>query len=282
MILLIASIVIIILYLTVVILQCVLGKLVFRPTQTSMKEFNNLGNMFGDKIEMFTVKTKDDEKITCCLFNSFRKPSFDDILFLYSHGNSGSIASHMQGNLMNFMSKIGSVIIYDYRGFGASSGSPSESGLYIDIETVWDYLTIQKNVSQDKIILVGMSLGTSISSYLASKLVDKNIYPKGLLLNCPFSSVDDMVVHHVPILSILSMFTLSGLDNLRNLIEIDGKIPVIVAHSKNDEIIPFQQSVKLKNNSKCHFVEIGGFHNSPVYPKKFDDNVKKYFSVELS
>jgi fermentation-respiration switch protein FrsA (DUF1100 family) len=82
------------------------------------------------------------------LTNSLRKPSWDDIIFLYSHGNGGWIGNPINYGTIKSLSKYGSIFVYDYRGFGLSEGTPSEDGLYTDITTAWNFLINKKHVSK--------------------------------------------------------------------------------------------------------------------------------------
>lgn len=65
------------------------------------------------------------------------------------------------------------VLLIDYRGFGNSSGNPSEAGLNRDARTAWDWLA-QHGATPDSVIIVGHSLGTTITTLLASQLANES------------------------------------------------------------------------------------------------------------
>ena len=73
---------------------------------------------------------------------------------LFCHGNAGNI-SHRMESIAIFHQLGLNVLIFDYRGYGQSEGSPSESGTYLDAEAAWDYLTQQRDIPPDQIILFG-------------------------------------------------------------------------------------------------------------------------------
>lgn len=91
---------------------------------------------------------------------------------IYCHGNS---AARMTGhrrwtNRMVSTALDHNFIIFDYRGFGDSTGVPSQEGLLTDARTVWDYVTVEKGVPSEKVGLMGQSLGTGVAAGFASRL----------------------------------------------------------------------------------------------------------------
>ncbi len=77
---------------------------------------------------------------------------------LFFHGNAGNISHRMEYLLM--FHRLGyDTFIFDYRGYGESSGAPSESGTYLDAQAAWRYLTETKGIPPARIMLFGESLG---------------------------------------------------------------------------------------------------------------------------
>jgi fermentation-respiration switch protein FrsA (DUF1100 family) len=162
------------------------------------------------------------------------------------------------------------VLIYDYRGFGRSSGVPSEKGLYTDISTIWNFLTVDMKISEKNIIVFGHSLGTSISSNLVATLVKKKLpLPKGLILEAPFTTMKDLARNIMPSLAFLLMY---GFNNINNLKIIKKNVPVCLFHSKLDETIPYDHSLTIKRVIGCDMMDIYGAHCSPQY----DDTIEFY------
>jgi pimeloyl-ACP methyl ester carboxylesterase len=264
---------------------CVLPKInnavVFYPKQIHVNELNKLSQKYAKHIELCDFNIKKD-KLYGCLINISRRPSWNDTIFLYSHGNSGWFGQLTTYPQIAELSKYGSIFLYDYRGYGANSGKPSEKNCYEDILGAWNFLS-KKGVPSSKIIVFGHSLGTSISTYLVSNLIKYNRQlPAALMLEAPFTSIRDMANHIYPGLEFLSM---NKLNNIKYLKIIDDhnkqkntkKIPILIMHSEIDEIVPYSQGRKLSKNVGCTFVNIEGSHNEPTYTSGVYNFLNKLF-----
>ncbi len=250
------------------------NKMIFHPHKVSMNAFVALIDSHKNNSEKIVFKSKNDNiKLTGVLVNSRRKPSWTDTIILYSHGNASWVGSSIKCMTIDMLSKYGSVLLYDYRGYGASDGTPSEIGLYNDIHGAWNFLTNIKKIPANKIIIFGHSLGASVSSHLVSTLVKKhpsNMHPKALILEAPFSTIKDMANYIAPSISSLLIYKFNNLYNVKN---IKNMIPVCILHSRMDETIPFEQSLKIKKHTTCKMIEINGGHCNPIY----SDELFKFF-----
>jgi len=176
-----------------------------------------------------------------------------DVL-LFFHGNAGNI-SHRLDSLRIFHDLGLSILIIDYRGYGRSQGKVSEAGTYRDAEAAWQYLAQVRQVTPDRIILFGRSLGGAVAAHLAASHP-----PAGLILESVFTSVPDMAADLYPFLPVrlLSRFHYNTLSSLKKV-----HCPVLVVHSPDDDIIPFAHGQKLfaAAKSRKSFLEIRGDHN---------------------
>jgi fermentation-respiration switch protein FrsA (DUF1100 family) len=173
---------------------------------------------------------------------------------LFFHGNAGNI-SHRIGYLSMFYRLGYNTFIFDYRGYGESSGKPTEQGTYRDAVAAWQYITEKKAIPPADVVLFGESLGGAIASWLAAREI-----PGVLVLVSAFTSVPDMGAQLYPYLPIrrLSRFEYNTLEHLK-----DVTCPVFVAHSLQDEIVPFAQGravYEAARNPK-QFLELQGGHN---------------------
>ncbi|MFC2091666.1 alpha/beta hydrolase [Elusimicrobiota bacterium] len=173
---------------------------------------------------------------------------------LFCHGNAGNISHRME--YVNFFYNLGySTFIFDYRGYGSSQGKPSEDGLYTDGETALAYLTVQRNIPLNKIILFGRSLGSCIAARLGA---DNQV--KHLILESAFSSIRDLAKDHYPFFP--SGFLLRSLYPTADYLE-KVSSPVLIMHSSDDEIIDFSHArvlfEKVKRNAEL--VKLKGTHN---------------------
>ncbi len=72
------------------------------------------------------------------------------------------------------------ILLFDYRGYGKSTGTPSETGLYTDAQAVYDYVRTRTDLNQDKIFLFGRSLGGAVALHLGKNKIN-NKYPNSSL-----------------------------------------------------------------------------------------------------
>jgi len=123
-----------------------------------------------------------------------------------------------------------SSLIFDYRGYGRSEGKPTEQGTYHDAEAAWQYL-LSQGYAESEIIIMGRSLGASVAAELAHRH-----RPKAVVLESSFTSVPNVAADLYPLLPVrwLSRFSYNTLDYLPSI-----TAPVLIVHSRDDEIIPF-------------------------------------------
>lgn len=207
---------------------------------------SNLGYQFED----IYFQTLDKERLNAWFFPS---PGAKKTL-LFFHGNAGNISHRMEK--VSIFKKLGmNVFIVDYRGYGKSSGQPSEKGLYLDAQAAYDYLIENKKISPQDIIVFGESLGAQAAVDLASK--NK---AGGLILEESFTSAKDMSRAVYPFLP--TIFLSLRLDAASKIKKVT--CPKLIIHSRNDEIVPFRLGEKLFQNAtepKTFLVIFGG-HNS--------------------
>lgn len=175
-------------------------------------------------------------------------------VLLFFHGNAGNI-SHRRASLEIFHRLGLNVLILDYRGYGRSEGRPSEAGLYRDARAAWDYLLDDRGVAPADVVLFGRSLGGAVGAELASQ-----VRPGALILESTFSSARDLVREIYPILSwlIVRRFDFDTVARLRTV-----SSPVLVLHSRDDEIIPFELGRRVYEAAPKpkRFHELQGDHN---------------------
>lgn len=157
--------------------------------------------------------------------------------FLMLHGNAGNISGRIDW-AKRFRDRLGvNVFLLDYRGYGRSEGEPSERGTYLDGEAAMDALEARPDVDGDRLILAGHSLGAAVALELALRRP-----PAGLVLESPFTSVSDMAKQVIPFLP-LGLFLSTRYENLGKISRL--RCPLLVMHGEEDEVIPFEQGVRL-------------------------------------
>ena len=180
---------------------------------------------------------------------------------LFAHGNAGNI-SHRLDSIQVFHDIGLNVLIFDYRGYGQSTGKPSEKGTYRDADAAWAYLTVTRGIDPGKIILFGRSLGAAVIADLAARVA-----PAGVILESAFLSVPEMAATIYPWLPVRWLASYRY-DNGEKVARITR--PLLIIHSRGDEIIPFEQGERLfqQASEPKQFLELRGRHNDGFYVSK--------------
>ena len=177
---------------------------------------------------------------------------------IFFHGNAGNI-SHRLGSIAIF-NKVGlNIFIFDYRGYGKSNGHVSEEGTYLDARAAYDYIIGRKDVNRDKILLYGESLGGAIAYELAATAKVAAVITLGA-----FSSIADMGKAIYPFLPV-RLIVRTEYDTVSKAARV--KIPKLIIHSVNDEIVPFEQGQNVFSQA-CEpkeFYEMHGGHNDAIF-----------------
>lgn len=215
------------------------------------RDFITTPTRVGLTYESVAITTADNETLHGWFVST---PSAAKGTILFFHGNAGNI-SHRMNYLSMFSGLDYNSFIFDYRGYGKSSGSPSESGTYQDASAAWRYLTEEKAIPPSEIVLFGESLGGAIAAWLATQHE-----PRALVLASTFTSVPDLAAQLYPFLPVrlLARFQYSTIDYLQSI-----TCPVLVAHSPQDEIVPFShgQALFQAASSPKQFLRLQGGHN---------------------
>lgn len=174
---------------------------------------------------------------------------------LFLHGNAGNM-SH-RGESLQVFHRLGlNVLIIDYRGYGKSTGDPSEKGFYRDARAAWDYLLTERGQRAEEIVVFGRSLGGAVAAHLAAE-----VKPAGVIIESSFSSARDVAKELFPLLSYLTLlrYDFDAASALRRV-----HSPLLVLHSPGDEIIPYRLGEKLYRaaNEPKFFHSMRGGHNT--------------------
>ena len=174
---------------------------------------------------------------------------------LVSHGNAGNISHRLDRALLLQARLRSSVFLYDYRGYGASEGSPDEAGTYRDARAAYRYLAEQKQVKADELVLFGESLGSAVSLELALSRP-----AAALVLEAPFTSVRDMA--RTTIFAPFAPFVRTRYESLARISRL--RMPLLVVQGDRDEIVPPVQGRRLFDAApepKRYFAIPGAGHN---------------------
>ncbi|CAI0542504.1 unnamed protein product [Linum tenue] len=201
-------------------------------------------------MDVHTLDTKAGNKVVAM----FWKHPFARFTLLYSHGNAADLGqmhelfielrAHLRVNIM----------CYDYSGYGASSGKPSELNTYYDIEAVYNCLKDEYGVKQEELILYGQSVGSGPTLHLGSRL--HNL--RGIVL-------------HSAILS-----------GIRVLYPVKVTLPFDIFKGTSDEIVDWSHGKRLWELAKEKYdplwVKGGGHCNLETYPE-FIKHLRKFVNA---
>ena len=171
---------------------------------------------------------------------------------IYFGGNAEDVSL----NLSRFKTLFPDLSLYlmNYRGYGGSSGRPTEAGLFSDSRALYDHIS----AAYKSIIIMGRSLGTAIAVHLAA-----HTPADGLILVTPYSSMVDLARYYYPFLPV-GWLLKDRFDATQEAADI--AVPVLVLTAEHDEVIPASVSEKLVDSFasetvQMHIIE-GTFHNS--------------------
>jgi fermentation-respiration switch protein FrsA (DUF1100 family) len=148
---------------------------------------------------------------------------------LYFHGNGGSLAIRAP-RIARFMDEGWGVYMMTYRGYGGSTGSPSEAANGADARLAYHALVQQEGVSPKSIVVYGESLGSGIAVRIAAELP-----VAGIILDAPFTSIVDVAAQAYPFLPV-RLFLIDRYETTRYIAGI--KAPLLILHGQHDNVVP--------------------------------------------
>ena len=233
-------------------------KMVFLANMPGRALTASPGDM-GLEYENVSLATRDGERL-----HGWYVPAVNSRgVVLFFHGNAGNI-SHRLDSIGIFHQLGLDTLIIDYRGYGQSTGKASEKGTYLDAQAAWNYLVDEREIPAKEIIIFGRSLGGAVGAWLGVQHT-----PAAMIIESSFTSGVDMARRLYPFLP-------AGLiTRLRYpVVEYASRLacPVLVVHSRDDEIIPFAmgQSIYAAVKQRKSFLELRGDHNNGFFISRHD------------
>ncbi|HEY2723023.1 MAG TPA: alpha/beta fold hydrolase [Chitinophagaceae bacterium] len=206
-------------------------KLIFFPYKLD-KQFKF---SFDQKFRELNITTTDHKLLNGILFMADSSKG----LIFYLHGNAGALDSW--GSIAKRYTDLNyDVFMLDYRGYGKSEGSiSSEAQYYQDIQTAYD--SIKTLYEENKIIVLGYSIGTAAAAEIAS-----SNNPRLLILQAPYYSLTDLMKQNYP--GIPTFLLKYKFDTKKYFAKC--KMPIVVFHGDRDEVIDYRSSLQLKKLMK--------------------------------
>ncbi|KAK9060683.1 hypothetical protein SSX86_021389 [Deinandra increscens subsp. villosa] len=214
-------------------------------------------------VDVHLLDTKGGNKVVA----TFWKHPLGKLTLLYSHGNAADLGqmkelfielrAHLRVNIMS----------YDYSGYGASTGKPSEINTYYDIEAVYNCLKNSYGIKPEDMILYGQSVGSGPTLHLASRLQRL----RGVVLHSAILS-GIRVLYPVKMTFWFDIF--KNIDKVQKV-----NCPVLVIHGTNDDIVDFSHGKQLWELAKDKYdplwIQGGGHSNLESFPE-YIRHLKKF------
>ncbi|KAL3600970.1 hypothetical protein FPOAC2_05223 [Fusarium poae] len=190
-------------------------------------------------------------------------------LVLYFHGTSGTMASGWRPDSYRSLYSADPtnthVLTFDYRGYGESTGSPSERGIITDATTVANWAIHTAGIPPERIVIFGQSLGSAVAIAVVNELAQKepSVHFAGLVVTATFADIPQLSATYriggfIPVLSpvakVKPLFAFfarrlsSTWDNMQRLgefVKSAEKYDITLLHAQDDTDIPMEHSVKL-------------------------------------
>ena len=222
-------------------------QLLFQPTNRLLATPDDAGMDY----ETVRLDTDDGETL-----HGWWIPAADSsrATLLFFHGNAGNISGRLE-SVQQFRQLGLDVLIVDYRGYGQSTGAPSEEGIYKDAGACWRYLTEARGIAPEDIVIFGRSMGGGPATWLAQRQS-----PGAVILESVFTNVPDVGAHHYSFLPVRALAT-NQFDNESRVADIDA--PTLHIHSRADRVVPFTLGRRVYEaaSEPKQFLEIQGGHN---------------------
>lgn len=182
------------------------------------------------------------------------RPEAGAPVLLFFHGNAGNREDRLH-NLAGLWQAGIAVLIFDYRGYGGSTGTPSEAGLLADGLAAYDWLNAK--VGSRPVTLFGRSLGGAVAAAVALQRP-----ARGLILESTFTSAREMAGRVLPLPGI-HLIVRAKYDALAAVGALH--MPLLVIHGTADEVVPFAMGRRIFESAASQekrFREVpGGRHN---------------------
>jgi fermentation-respiration switch protein FrsA (DUF1100 family) len=230
------------------------NKLLFFPLKYPQGDWNPAGLPFEDA----WFVAEDGKR----LHGWFVPHASPKATLLIAHGNGGNL-SH-RTDLLRMLHRLGAAsMIFDYRGYGRSEGSPTGAGILEDAKAARNWLVQRTGLPPDELVLFGESLGGAVAVHLASQGG-----ARGLVLENTFNSLADVAAHHYPFFPVRLLLR-ARLESAEWIRSYRG--PLLQIHGDRDRVVPYSFGRRLFEaaNEPKEFVTIEGGDHEHLRPEFF-------------
>ena len=195
---------------------------------------------------------------------------------LFCHGNGGHLGSRL-GAARAFAAMGHDVLLFDYRGYGASAGRPTEAGTYLDAEAAYDALR-ERGYAPGRIAVYGESLGGAVAIELARR---RDV--AAVVTESTFTSIPDMGAEVYPWLP-ARLISRIRYDNASKVADLTA--PLLLIHSPEDGLVPFAHARTLLERARdgTELLETAGGHNDGGFLNRsaWTERVRAFLAASLT
>jgi fermentation-respiration switch protein FrsA (DUF1100 family) len=172
------------------------------------------------------LETPDGNRLVCWWGRA--RPGARTIL--YFHGNGGNLADRAE-RVRTYQNNGIGIFMVSYRGYGGSTGSPTEAANVADAKLAYDWL-VGSGVRADDVVLYGESLGSGVAVQLA---LDRPV--AGLVLDAPYTSIVELGAQVYPFLPV-RLLLWDRYETIRYIGRV--RAPILVLHGERDQVVPVE------------------------------------------
>ncbi len=223
--------------------------------------------LYPDQFEEITITGPEGNEIDVLIF---KHPAPKGVV-LYFKGNTKSIKGWSKFRA-DFVEAGYDFIIFDYPGFGKSTGHHNQQEIFADSQAV--YLYVKNRYGEEKIVIYGRSMGSGFAAFVA-----RQNNPRLLILDSPYTSMKSLFRYYTRIIPVYGL--------LRMHVPVDAylaemRCPVHLIHGTDDKLIPFRFSRELEKINplriRLHAIK-GGKHNNLPQMDEYHRALKKILSA---
>ncbi len=202
---------------------------------------------FNLAVEEVFFQSPDGEKLHGWFIPSRKQPAKGTVLYL--HGNSANMTNYLF--YVAFLAEAGyHLMMFDYRGFGKSTGEPTAKGLIMDSQAALDYIRTRKEVDANHIIIFGQSLGGAVAVSMAGSTDKRGI--KGVIVEAAFASYQQLAKKKMEDIVLLKwingvaakLFIDDQYAPIRFVQQV-SPVPILIIHGTADRVVPFSDGEQL-------------------------------------
>jgi hypothetical protein len=188
---------------------------------------------------------------------------------LFAHGNAGNI-THRDHVFRALHDEVGvSVLIFDYRGYGRSSGKPTGQGILADARAARAWLARREKIPENAIVVMGESIGGAVAVDLAADGA------RGLIVENSFASLPEVAAYHLPWIPV-GLLMRTRLNSAARMREYHG--PLLQSHGDHDTIVPLASAQRLfaAANEPKKFILLPGCDHNDVHSPAYYEQVRQF------